>query len=486
VAVSDTPPPSSCTEDCSRASAAQCYVGVCDEDAGACKIVPRPNGTPCDDGLFCTVGETCTDGACGNAKPNLCGASDCLNGVCNEAAKQCFVTAVADDTPCAVQSDPCTVGASCKSGECVALEKDCSDVPGIDECHVGTCDPTTGACRLAPGNDFAPCSALGTCSVMQWCWQGACQGGEHADQDDYSTDTTACHERVCNPKDGTFTPKTIPIGQACPFSSGSDIECWSGKCVTGGVCQPVIQVAAPCTSVADDCTVGTCNADGRCSPEPANEGAVCDDRDACTQASTCKMGACTGSVRSGVHVYFKDDFSGAFTWTPPAEAGVTWGTKPARSIYWQTPLVHEPEFDHTATMDQQMLVCEGCPAGNAVDGPAIDLSGATGSVWLTVWSSLTQGQITTCFISVFDGTKWEPVWATPFDDISTAWTWSPITVDVTKYKNKNFRIQFGITYGDPLVAGGPSPSWFIDDVTVASAPCAASPGDQGTGGSSGG
>src|SRR5262249_47429329 len=208
--------------------------------------------------LYCTVGETCQAGVCGNGKPNPCGATECLSGACNEDEDKCSLTPKPDDTPCAVEANKCIVGAVCASGECRGIVRDCSFAPGMDECHVGTCDPKTGACQLVPGNDFAPCHEKGPCATNQTCLHGACQGGESADHWWYSTDTTACHMEVCNGMDGTFTEKVIPVGQPCayPGPQGSGFACSSGVCGEGGVCNRIVHVGASCTSAVDDCSVG--------------------------------------------------------------------------------------------------------------------------------------------------------------------------------------------------------------------------------------
>jgi hypothetical protein len=42
----------------------QCTMGVCDSTNGLCTIVPRPEGTTCDDGAGCTAGDSCHVGSC--------------------------------------------------------------------------------------------------------------------------------------------------------------------------------------------------------------------------------------------------------------------------------------------------------------------------------------------------------------------------------------------------------------------------------------
>ena len=58
---------------------------------GSCTFVNKPNGSPCDDGLFCTVTDVCSNGVCvgsGDPCPGCDGDSDCSES-CNEAQNNC-------------------------------------------------------------------------------------------------------------------------------------------------------------------------------------------------------------------------------------------------------------------------------------------------------------------------------------------------------------------------------------------------------------
>lgn len=61
-----------------------CALGVCDEANDVCGIDPLEDGDACDDSVFCTVGETCTAGACGNGTTNPCDSTNpCETGSCD-------------------------------------------------------------------------------------------------------------------------------------------------------------------------------------------------------------------------------------------------------------------------------------------------------------------------------------------------------------------------------------------------------------------
>ena len=471
-----------CSDDCARATDIPCFEGVCDGTTGKCQIVPSANGASCDDGQFCTVHDACVDGVCKGGASNPCGTTDCLEGICNEATDECVLTARPDGLACAApDGDLCLLQAQCNAGACVGTEKDCRFAPGVDECHVGKCSPSTGACAVVPGNDGAACHEDGQCTDFQTCLKGACQGGRSRTAWMYSTDASSCHAMVCNKVDGTLAVATIPFGAECPFSpAGSAFECMTGTCKVGGVCAPIVKVGASCPSAADDCSFGTCDADAHCGAAPTNDGAACDDRDACTMAETCQAGTCRGVPRPGVEIYWRDDFSTfGKGWTPTGVNGFSVLTPSALSLEdAQLP----PLRDHTATLDGAMLAVLGASPGPTFDSPVIDVSKATGPLVLTAWSALLHDAATAAQIAVYDGTAFVPVWSTPFDDFTEEWAFSPIVVDITRFKNPKLRIRVAITLGDTQYSTAPA-TWYLDDFTLANRDCATSaPTPTGVGG----
>jgi hypothetical protein len=133
--------------DCSALDS-ECTVGSCDQQAGcvgspvnedaACDLgntcgasvcrsgqcvvesIFAPDGTPCDDSKFCTVGDVCSGGACVSV-PNRCGAPDdgCTLSVCDEAARTCVVTPANEGLACD-DGNGCTEGTACLGGICTA------------------------------------------------------------------------------------------------------------------------------------------------------------------------------------------------------------------------------------------------------------------------------------------------------------------------------------------------------------------------------
>ncbi|MCK6546720.1 hypothetical protein L6R52_12790 [Myxococcota bacterium] len=120
---------------------------VCEPTTGECTNVPRPAGTPCNDGDLCTQSDACFEGVCVGAHPVTCGAPGVCReaGVCNPSTGTCEFAPVANGTACTDQS-VCTNGDTCQGGTCV---------PGpILQCTDGAiCDPESGCIEL--GNNRA-------------------------------------------------------------------------------------------------------------------------------------------------------------------------------------------------------------------------------------------------------------------------------------------------------------------------------------------
>jgi len=68
----------------------QCNNGVCDETTDSCVAQPKPDGTSCSNGLYCTVGETCQAGVCkGETARDCSDGISCTADTCNNDLKIC-------------------------------------------------------------------------------------------------------------------------------------------------------------------------------------------------------------------------------------------------------------------------------------------------------------------------------------------------------------------------------------------------------------
>ena len=95
-----------------------------------CAPTSKPDGTPCDDDLFCTVDDTCDgEGQCDGGTPRDCTAEvgACNLGTCDESLDVCQASPQPDDTLCD-DGDVCTMGDRCLGGICAGWVDVCDDV----------------------------------------------------------------------------------------------------------------------------------------------------------------------------------------------------------------------------------------------------------------------------------------------------------------------------------------------------------------------
>ncbi len=219
--------------DCSAMSD-ECNTGQCDEQADACVAQPVVNGTACDDGLYCTEGDSCQSGTCQPGTARDCSAmgDECNTGQCDEQADACVAQPVADGMACDDNS-LCTDGDHCEHGLCVgATETDCSymdDPP----CFVGWCDPDANTCSSVP-DPGAPCDDGLLCTEGDSCnEQGQCHGT-----------TRNCPDcQLCLESAGVCVADAQAQGQDCGNPEGCRgvcddagncvVEAWCGQAVDG-------------------------------------------------------------------------------------------------------------------------------------------------------------------------------------------------------------------------------------------------------------
>lgn len=461
-----------CALDCSAIQTPQCLQAVCNEDTGQCAVVDGPAGTPCDDGLFCTVGDTCSAGLCNGGAANTCDLAydPCVSIVCDEAAQTCGTEPIANGSPCAID-DLCTTNETCQNGQCVGVPKDCFFAPVPDACHVGVCNPATGVCDPMPGNDGLACPDDGDlCMVNKVCSAGTCVGGTPKDCSAFSN---GCNNGACNPVDGVCFSEAIPPGGVCVEATN---ECNTGICDDNGTCTPVPTPGVACASVVDDCNVGLCDAVGACAPVATNEAAACNDGNSCTMGETCQSGACAGGVVGNYVVYFSETFaSNAAGWT----LGTDWQIGPAMASVGAHSGNQDPADDHTVSPDNGIagVVIGGFApkvdhAPYYLESPVFDTSVAPGPVYLEFWRWLNSDYLRYMAnsIDVFDGTSWVNLWMSAGPPALFDAQWTRISHEITAYKSATTRVRFGFVIGQAsgsFTVG----SWNVDDVVIANAVC---------------
>jgi len=265
----------------------QCNEPYCDEATDQCRTRPKPNGTPCDDGQYCTTGETCQGGSCSGSTPRICSGGQC----CYEETDSCApcpppCTNQPNGTPCTDDGNPCTDDI-CNGGQCTHPPNSASCNDGMYCNGADTC--AGGSCSIHAGS---PCPS-GQCCTEATDSCAACPCPD---------DGNPCTDEVYVNNQCTHPNNTKPCNDGL-YCNGAD-TCGGGSCsVHAGNPCPVGQC---CTEATDLCAACPCPDDGNpCTDEvyvnnqcthPNNSNA-CDDGVFCNGEDTCRGGSC--SVHSG-------------------------------------------------------------------------------------------------------------------------------------------------------------------------------------------
>ncbi len=277
--------------DCSSLDDA-CHSGTCDEQVDACIVAEKPDDTPCDDGLFCTLDDVCAAGVCTGDHRDCSGLSDaCHDGVCDDGSNACVAIEKDNGTPC---SDGlyCTTGDQCTGGACSGDQRDCDD---LDVCTIDACDEDNTVCThtLNPqGNEGPPAGA--DCINGQ---DDDCDGlTDISDPDCYSCSV----DPDCD--DGNLCTADNCTGHVCHNNALADgsacddgVWCSEGDQCSGGVCGGSLR---QCLAQEDACHDGVCDLGlDTCTAVEKPDGTPCDDGNWCSMADSCMAGVCQGSGR---------------------------------------------------------------------------------------------------------------------------------------------------------------------------------------------
>jgi hypothetical protein len=144
-----------------------------------CTNDPVPEGTSCDDGNPATVQDACYAGICSGVVPGCTSDSECDDG--NPCTRDrceltgCVSTAVSNGTPCN-DGRFCTVGDSCTAGFCQGgSARDCSALR--DQCARGVCDEAANRCVARAAREGRSCDDGDACTTGEICTSGTCSGG---------------------------------------------------------------------------------------------------------------------------------------------------------------------------------------------------------------------------------------------------------------------------------------------------------------------
>ena len=272
-----------CSDGLCAGTAYDCDDGnTCTEDIclqeGGCTHFPL-TGSACDDVNACTEVSMCIDGACiGSDLVDCDDGNSCTTDYCDseEGCKYGNITGRACE-----DGDPCTLGDTCLSGDCIAGSGALLCEDG-DPCTADSCDSESG-CLFTPMDDMSPCDAIpgiaevcasGECIV--YCESDAgCNDGVDCTNDTCDTQTHACTHtpdwlncndgNVCNGSESCDPQLGCKPGVA--LSCDDEVECTDDACITEtGEC-----VHLPQHYLCDDenaCTLDTCVVEVGCENYP--------------------------------------------------------------------------------------------------------------------------------------------------------------------------------------------------------------------------
>lgn len=159
--------------------------------------------------------------------------------------------------------------------------------PGSDTCHIGTCDEATRSCSTKPGNNGFQCPSEDICKNNTTCDSGVCGGGLPRDCTIFDD---LCSVGVCDSQIGC---KPEPKAEGEPCDVGQSNTCFDAFCVGGQCAKTPKNDGASCAlSSSNPCVVGVCMG-AVCQPQPAGDGTLCNDGlfNPCTQG-VCNQGLC--------------------------------------------------------------------------------------------------------------------------------------------------------------------------------------------------
>jgi hypothetical protein len=145
-----------------------------------------------------------------------------------------------------------------------------------------------GFCERAPSNAFGACDDGLFCTDNDTCVDGACVGGTAK----FCPSLDSCHIGVCDEEKTTC--KNIAGNEGAQCDDGD--ACTNVGTCSAGVCGKGPQI--DCSAFNGTCTQGVCDPMLGCVAKPINNGTPCNDSLYCTINDSCQNGICTGEANT--------------------------------------------------------------------------------------------------------------------------------------------------------------------------------------------
>ena len=206
-----------------------CTADLCEPNTGNCMFLNQ-DGKACDDGVPCTVAETCQGGKCGGINKNCNDGKACTADSCDAKSGVCLNAVI--------------VGCG---GNC-AVDSDCKDDGSA--CSVEFCNATK-KCDIKSAIDGVSCNDGLVCTGTDVCKGGACAGTVKD-----CSDNNVCTDDKCEPSKGVCFWVNNAVGCEDGNPCTSNDHCSGGKCSTGLVknCDD----GKKCTADSCDAQTGKC------------------------------------------------------------------------------------------------------------------------------------------------------------------------------------------------------------------------------------
>ena len=192
-----------------------CTVDLC--AGGTCTHPPGIDGTPCEDGRFCTAGDACLGGQCRAGPARSCSdGSACTSDFCDEGTRTC----VHQTTPTCCGDGALDAGEECDDGN--ASDTDgCLTTCRRARCGDGFVEAGVEECDLGAANADAPDAGCRPDCRLQRCGDGVVDA-THGEQCD---DANALAGDGCSPRCWVEPPPgAVTIGGGGPSTTDCVLE----------------------------------------------------------------------------------------------------------------------------------------------------------------------------------------------------------------------------------------------------------------------
>ena len=263
-----------------------CSVAECDSFTGSCMEGSKVDGTVCETNDLCRLNGVCVQGECQGEESvcndnNPCTVDSCRNGECvftHSAATNGFTC---DDGDKCTERDACVYDAAINLSLCHGTTMHCDDG---NVCTRDFCNSEIGACATLNLDSTVSCDDHDSCSLNDVCVEGECAGTPRV-----CTASTGCRVSECNALTGECD-ESITEGEECDdgvVCTADDVCDASGVCRGTHRCDDLIH--------PNPCKEYLCSDTGDCTIVNVDDDTPCDDGNACTLESVCRLGRCTGT-----------------------------------------------------------------------------------------------------------------------------------------------------------------------------------------------